>query len=439
MVMASISIGFGMLITVVLGGRPGSSSFGNFMMSSGLFDDEAQFVFPFCPAVDFLAGTQPGATPAAVSAWIAVPVRSLPTLFSAAIALILARVFLVRRAFLQPGNLLRNFLTALDRWFARINENRVTRGRVLVPDRGGLPEDEPVAWRETTRRSLGKGRYLLRLLLLIELPVAALVGLIAATDASLRIWRLSMLFQATWMTAALVVAVHSANLIGGERSRQTLDVLCTTRLAGREIVLQKYRAVRRLIWMLWVPFLTIIIYAAILVENGPGRAYITIVGTEVPMNPDVPASIGPVLLLIAVYLPSIAWLSMWIGLKLRSGTKAIIAAALVLAAFCLIPILASDLALDEARNSLWIAGRPTWQLKAIMAVRSLSPLSMLQINHFARDELATWHRFLVALNFVGYGACLVFFRWLCRSRADGLLGRLEASARNGRSLADESS
>ena len=59
-----------------------------------------------------------------------------------------------------------------------------------------------------------------------------------------------------WAMAVMIVAVQSSSLIAGERSHQTLDVLCTTPLAGRDILLQKITGVRRLMILLWFPMLT---------------------------------------------------------------------------------------------------------------------------------------------------------------------------------------
>ena len=42
---------------------------------------------------------------------------------------------------------------------------------MLVRDSNPLPEDDPVAWHETNKKSLGTFRYLLRVLILLEVPV----------------------------------------------------------------------------------------------------------------------------------------------------------------------------------------------------------------------------------------------------------------------------
>src|SRR5205085_10219957 len=99
--------------------------------------------------------------------WIGVMARSAPIVVCGAAFLILARRYIVRRAFIPPRNLLLNIFKSIDGAFVRLNQNRVTRGIVVVADKAGLPVDAPVAWRETTKRSLGRGRYLFRLLLVL--------------------------------------------------------------------------------------------------------------------------------------------------------------------------------------------------------------------------------------------------------------------------------
>src|SRR5207248_10196859 len=108
-----------------------------------------------------------------------------------------------------PRNLMLNVFKILDRTFARLNENRVTQGIVLIRDRAPLPGDEPVAWRETAKRSLGKARYLVRVFVAIEVPVAVFSTLVALSGAG-NTEPLSMLLFVIWIVAVLMVSVQSA-------------------------------------------------------------------------------------------------------------------------------------------------------------------------------------------------------------------------------------
>src|SRR5262249_27329604 len=83
--------------------------------------------------------------------------------------LVAARLFVEARAFVPPKNVLLGIFQKLDQFF---NEaNTVTGGIVLIKDGDPLPGAEPVAWRETTKKSLGTFRYLFRVLVVLELPL----------------------------------------------------------------------------------------------------------------------------------------------------------------------------------------------------------------------------------------------------------------------------
>ena len=73
----------------------------------------------------------------------------------------------------------------LDGLFHRANQNRFTKGIVLIKEHQSLPRYEPIAWRETTKTTLGSIRYLIRILLVIEFPVAVICLLaVAQSNAS---------------------------------------------------------------------------------------------------------------------------------------------------------------------------------------------------------------------------------------------------------------
>ncbi len=71
---------------------------------------------------------------------------------------------------------------------------------------------------------------------------------------------LSITLFCLWILAALIVSVQASCLISGERSRQTLDVLLTSPLSGRDIVLEKMQGIRRLTWVLSACFMTIFLF-----------------------------------------------------------------------------------------------------------------------------------------------------------------------------------
>lgn len=180
---------------------------------------------------------------------------------SGGFCLVLARVLLWRRAFLNPGNPLMAFFRGLDRFFHRINQNRFTRGIQLVKDHSTLPLIDPVAWMETTKRSLATLRYRVRILLVLMIPLLPLIAIAVFDDGGgyyqNRPYGLAWPF---WSVLVLLLAVQASGLIAGERSRQTLDVLLSTPMTAGEILEQKLAGVWRLANTLAVPYATIVLW-----------------------------------------------------------------------------------------------------------------------------------------------------------------------------------
>lgn len=328
----------------------------------------------------------------------------------------LARRFVFRRAFLAPGNVVLNVFRTFDRVFLRLNNNPVTRNIVFVGESTSLPADEPVAWRETTKRSLGIPRYLMRVFIALEIPVAT-ICLIMIFDSP-RPGNLSSVLILVWFIAVLIVSAQSASLIAGERSHQTLEVLCVTPLDGRQIILQKYRAAQQLMMVLLAPFCTLFVFECAMRWRMPG------VGAS-PGNREfsLPLYLTCSFLSVGIYLPLAAWLSLFIGLKVRTQARAIVASLAALVGWCLLPIFLVTIPLE-------IVFRPAGMDKKIInALALLSPATIIPFNEMnALNQFADEPWLPIVVNFALYGTCLVAFRWKCLSQADQLLGRLQAAA-----------
>jgi hypothetical protein len=316
---------------------------------------------------------------------------------------------------LPPRNILLGIFKAIDRAYHRLNDNRFTRGIVFGGDETSIPEGEPVAWRETQKRSLGRVRYLVRVFLALEIPVAVLCFFVAFPGAGAQRSdpeiMAGMLFI-LWGIAVLMVAVQSASLIAGEKSHQTLDVLCTTPLTGREIVLQKYRAVSRLMCVLLAPFFTIFYFHCAMKWNMGSypafsrRAF------------DLPLYLVCSVLTVMTYLPLVAWLSIAAGLNCRTQARAIIGATGGLVVWCVAPVLLVTMPLAI------FMGPGRFEFRHLIAFTSLlSPAALVPFNEY--DDL---HEFgspwaAVVSNFVFYPALLLAARSLCLRHADRWLGR----------------
>ena len=372
-------------------------------------------ILPFCGFAMWIDG--PGMRAASHFGPLAVQTGLITA--TSALCLVLARHFLVSRAFLPPRNILLGMFKAIDRVYQRLNDNPFTRGIVLGGDGASIPEGEPVAWRETQKRSLGRARYLVRVFLALEIPIAVLCFIIAfpggANHSDSGVMA-AMLFV-LWGIAVLMVAVQSASLIAGEKSHQTLDVLCTTPLSGREIVLQKYRAVRRLMLVLLAPFGTIFYFhCAVRWKMG---SYFARSGHEF----DMPLYLAASLLSVAIYLPLVAWLSIAAGLKIRTQARAIIGATGGLVAWCIVPVLFVTMPLAIALRS---SGQQRYgYIKLIAGSSLLSPASIIPFNEFDSLQQLGEPWVVVLLNFACYAALLAAVRFACLRNADRWLGRVD--------------
>ena len=94
----------------------------------------------------------------------------------------------------------------------------------------------PCHWKRE-RTSIGTTRYLVRFLILLEIPVVIAMRLsMFGHDPRMGIPPVYVAAWALWIVAALVLTIQSTGLIGLERSRQTLDVLLTTTQSSDSIV-----------------------------------------------------------------------------------------------------------------------------------------------------------------------------------------------------------
>ena len=319
--------------------------------------------------------------------------------------LLLARFFFVRRAF-APS---RNRLMEIFRWLdaAAQRGNRLI-GNVTFRTRDrALPEDDPIAWREMTRTALGRPHYLLRLLVGLETLTGALCLWAAFKDgAAHNSEMLSLLVASLGTMVVLALSAFAANAFVSERISQTLEVLLTTPLIARDIVQQKARMLTRFMWVLAVPLATIFAIEA-WTEEGATHWHL---GQRIPINSV--AYLVWAMLSLAVYLPLVLWLSLWIGLKMRTRFRAILTALGVIVAWCVLPLVIGVIFRVDSGNGKTF-------------VLALSPLAVPAVNEFdsMRDLFPKLETLGPALNFLFYGSIALVFRALCLRRADRYLRR----------------
>ena len=332
------------------------------------------------------------------------------------IALLFSRYFLVRRAFLRPRQLLLRFFKYMDSQFFKAND-KFTGGIVLVKDTVGLPDDQPIAWRETRKRTLGTLRYLFRVFLAIELPIVVVCLFITLESVNYNFSGVSVLLLLTWSLISLLLSVQAGGLIASERTHETLAPLLTTNLSSRQIVLQKYAGIRRAILVLRVPLLTVLFF-----QLGMKVGYRFWASSLHGFN-------GPLytvcfLLSAWIFPHMVGWLGVFFSLRLKTQSRAVVTTVTVLAAWCLVPGVVSLLL-----NS----NLPLYASPGMILVQNESNFGPLRSDIFGgiapdRDQqqwvLAFCWVFVIGC-FTFYGGLTLWLRHVCLTTANVALGRGE--------------
>lgn len=323
--------------------------------------------------------------------------------------LVAARFFVETRAFVPPRNVLLGIFHALDRFF---NEaNTVTGGIVLVKDGEPLPGKEPVAWRETTKRSLGTFRYLFRVLVALELPLLVVCqSLQTFTPGGPDTAKLTTLLYVFWCLAGAMITVHAGSVITAERTRQTLDVLLATPMNGAEMLRQKLSGVWRLIRVLQVPFVTIFAFEWWWHRESDFRWFVLLLS-----------------LVSAVLYPHVlAWVALWVGLRVRSQIKAVVGTMALVGVWLFVPtaIRAVLVQILGIRPPLWV--ECLFSLSPAEQIAAIEGLNAASLMYRQAERWQLWlYLGLVAFNFALYGWVLTLIRKWCLKHADRLLGRVE--------------
>lgn len=370
----------------------------------------------FAPMVLFESG--PGAFGAAgIDSCL---LRSVPILAISTVFLLLTRFFIFRRAFVERRNLLLILFRKLDRLFWNLNQ-RFGRGVIISRQSERLPATRPVAWRETTRKTLGTTRYLIRVFIGLEFPVLFICCLSVGGSSSGFSDLLAMLLFTLWVIAILLVSVHSASLFAAERTHQTLDVLLATPMTNREIFFQKLHGLFRLTLVLSLPLITVYVFEAWLRHDAYGwNAY---GGARVWRNGAVAwptvCYLASGLVTMLVYFLTAAGVAVLFGLKLRTQTRAIFATLGTLVGACLLPALVLA-PLFEIVGYRWDEGAQYFLLTI--------PAVMVGGNEF-REFTAPWTALLI--NTVMYSAVAAILWTVCLVRFNRMLGRYDSLGADG--------
>ena len=254
---------------------------------------------------------------------------TIPSLMVTAVMVLMARVFLVRRAFISSASVMLKVFKAVDGFFVRLND-RTTGGMVLLKDYNSLPYFDPVAWRERSKKSLGKARYLFRVLVVMEGPTLFICVGAATVSARSDFSGMRVLLQLVWAIAAMILAMKGATIISAERVRETLDALLSTPLTAKEILTQKVAGMKRLMIVLAIPILSV--HFTLLLLNVDLRTLFSSEQTMVNVGWYIVSSILTTFLTMQI----LAWLAVLLGLRSKSQSRSAMTAICLIAAWVLV-------------------------------------------------------------------------------------------------------
>jgi ABC-type transport system involved in multi-copper enzyme maturation permease subunit len=248
-----------------------------------------------------------------------------------------------------------------------------------------------------------------RILLVLELPVFFIGAALIRARGRQGGEGLTFMVFALWILVALAISALAPNTVLSERTNQTLEALLTTPLTGREILLQKMRGLRRLLIVFMVPFFTLFVMKT-LVRYGdyrrPGYDAEQVAAYAI-------CSVGMVLL----YLPMLAWVGMWLGLRLRRRAVAVIAMLLLVVVWNVLPIVVG-VVLHETH--VMSTGEPPGSYMFLLS--PAATVIFAEMNVF--DDLFDGWALPMTVAFLWHGGILLFVRRLCLDRADKYLGRV---------------
>lgn len=386
--------------------------------------------------------------------FLALPVfGAMPCMFFLAIASDRLR----ESALKPPKNHVAVFFRALDQTFDEVN--RMTGGVRLAKQRSTLPNMEPITWRETEKKSLGQPQHLIRMILMLEVPTVLILAVVLIGNRRADSSSLTFLVALLWAVSIGLIIVRTSGLLAAERTRQTLEVLLTTPLSGREILTQFAAGSRRLMLALTIPFVTVVLARAVVIgsltlvaaycavltvalvilrgmKSAPVRsrlsqyspvmryvavaaaiAVLTIILGRVAVHGLVsPTSLYAVssILAVLVFMPLCGWITLLIGLLVRTQMWALLATTLLVCAWCFVP------EIGQWRGPFLLFVSP-----------SALVLGLEQI--VARGSMGDPEEavYLVSGCLSYYAAVLVGVRSWCLAMADRRFGRCEAGPSTG--------
>lgn len=349
--------------------------------------------------------------------------------------LLMAKRFLISRAFVAGGSMTLQVFKIIDVKMKQLNENKITRGIVLIGDGSKMPETDPVKWRETTKTALGATRYLVRLLVAIELPLCLFITFSFAVAVYARTLTpmLHFFYYLFWGLSVVLIIAKASNLIAGEQANQTLDVLLSTPMRTEDILRQKFVGIKRLFWVLSMPIITVIVvewfYSIRFIEyfrfskNRPA-----VVDWERVVY-EVMTMIIPVLALI-IFFHIVMYLTVWISMQLKKTLRTMLLTILIIGLCAVTPFIVPKIFPDRYSynlvNNTSLINRYVDYGDIADMVWFMGPMEILRSDNFLYEEgLKKFipYKFVILLLF--YIPIAILLKKLCYRKILRSLGRPE--------------
>jgi ABC-type transport system involved in multi-copper enzyme maturation permease subunit len=214
-----------------------------------------------------------------------------------------------------------------------------------------------------------------------------------------------------WILGLLTVPIQSANAVASERMNERLGAILTTPMTAREILDEWLAPVRRWIQLFARPLIVVFVVEALV------KFY-----THAPAGPrwtNLVVYIGISLLTVWIYPALVQWSCFWMGLRIHNQVRALMTSLLLVAAWCVIPLVVCSYLAETELIS------PEWNER----FHFVSPVTVIgaaeAIGNKGSDTLVTSD--LVVMALVHFGLAAAFMWWirrLCLTNADRYLGRI---------------
>lgn len=345
---------------------------------------------------------------------------TLPLLLVSLASVALSRFFLTRPVALHGAGRARWLLAKLDVCLCRCLSLVRRYPQTLVSGRP-LPDDRPLLWKGQFSGMLSSVRY--RRYVSTVATLLVLYGCWLVTrERRIADEELALVYFLTTGFVAMAVMVRSATLFSTERSRQTLDLLLTTPMSNRQLLLEKVGGINRMIAVFVVPLLVLFLCDGLIKEMLWEGVYRSRWRSYREYSHSFWFDLISQMTTVWIYLQILAWLSVLIGLRVRKPIAAMLVSLATVMVWVIVPLFVT-LILIELSGSRANRDNP-----AIMLLLT-SPGPYLLLNHFGElRELWAPPPVLFMLNTLIYGGAILGLRALCFRKVGKLLQRGDSPA-----------